>query len=79
MGDIDLDGHADLAVGGFPSSGTREGLARVFSGADGSVIRTHHGGGGRIQPFGRLAAHALSVMANLSVMVNLSVMANLPD
>ena len=43
VGDIDLDGHADVAVGGFPSSGTREGLARVFSGADGSVIRTHHG------------------------------------
>ncbi|MDP6539699.1 MAG: integrin alpha [Planctomycetota bacterium] len=43
IGDVDLDGHDDLLVGGFPTSGSRAGYARVFSGADGSAIRTHAG------------------------------------
>ncbi len=41
IGDIDLDGIPDYAVGAPGESG--RGRVRVFSGADGSVVRTHDG------------------------------------
>ncbi|MDP6409232.1 MAG: hypothetical protein QGI46_07635 [Planctomycetota bacterium] len=43
VGDLDFDGHDDLLGGGFSRGGSREGHARVFSGAGGSTVRTHGG------------------------------------
>jgi len=44
-GDVDGDGHADLIVGAYrdDDGGADAGSARVFSGASGQVLFTHHG------------------------------------
>ena len=44
-GDVDCDGFADLIVGAWGSSnfGTESGMARVFSGMDGSTLYTFQG------------------------------------
>jgi hypothetical protein len=44
-GDVDGDGHADVAVGINASDipGLNAGIVRVYSGADGSVLREFHG------------------------------------
>ena len=41
LGDVDGDGHADLAVGAYThSSGNGSGRIYLFSGCDGSILRT---------------------------------------
>lgn len=51
VGDLDGDGIADLAAGmpGHSMTGTFAGACRFFSGSDGSVIRTVHGGMGGLR------------------------------
>jgi hypothetical protein len=45
LGDVNGDGRPDLAVSGQPDAGTPQpaGFVRVFSGADGSLLRQHSG------------------------------------
>ena len=45
VGDVDKDGYADVIVGapGNGVMGTSSGMARVFSGADGSILHTFYG------------------------------------
>ena len=45
LGDVDLDGVVDLAVGAYADDdfGSKSGTARTFSGADGSVLQTVYG------------------------------------
>ena len=45
-GDVNGDGHADLIVGApwEDATGADAGMARVFSGVDGAVLHTFHGG-----------------------------------
>ncbi|HVS17462.1 MAG TPA: integrin alpha [Planctomycetota bacterium] len=47
LGDIDGDGRSDFAVSGQPDGNTPQpaGFVRVYSGADGSLIREHVGSG----------------------------------
>ena len=50
-GDVNLDGHADLIVGAKwdDDGGAESGSARVFSGADGSILYNFYGGSSRDQ------------------------------
>lgn len=47
LGDVDGDGHPDFLIGGYDSNTADAlGYVRVYSGRDGSVIRSHRGGVG---------------------------------
>ncbi len=46
IGDINRDGYPDIAVGAHIAGGQEQGAAYIYSGIDGSVLRTHNGDNG---------------------------------